>query len=367
MPGAPFELHGERQQELGVAPAAAAAAHGDRGLAAGEQHAGRPRPAGRGGAPRARSPAMHLGDLARLALDRIAEDERRAGRARGRLRPRPRARSAAGATMIVSAPGEARVAGLRRLVARRRAGARATAGRRHRCGSARGWRARRRRCVGSGTVGPEPITAGSSPGTSEIRRLTTSRRMGRGGEPPALDRREMLAHGVHLADVGAGGEQRPVDRLLVVERQARRPAARAAPRRRPRSGRAPDRPAPAPAASARMRAAASRPRRPAPDAPPRRSRSRAGHAMAVAGHHQPFERARPVVLDRLRHGGRGLAGAEDDRPPARRRGQVGQDRARGRRDLDRGIEQLAQTRLAFDHPLWRTHGSGPATAAADPG
>ena len=27
--------------------------------------------------------------------------------------------------------------------------------------------------VGSGTVGPEPITAGSSPGTSEIRRLTT--------------------------------------------------------------------------------------------------------------------------------------------------------------------------------------------------
>ena len=42
-----------------------------------------------------------------------------------------------------------------------------------RAGSARRSRAHRRASSGSGTVGPEPITAGSSPGTSEIASVTT--------------------------------------------------------------------------------------------------------------------------------------------------------------------------------------------------
>ena len=39
------------------------------------------------------------------------------------------------------------------------------------------------------------------------------------GEPPALDRREVAADAVHLADGGAGAEQGAVDLLLVGERQ----------------------------------------------------------------------------------------------------------------------------------------------------
>ena len=55
--------------------------------------------------------------------------------------------------------------------------------------------------VGSATVGPEAITAGSSPGTSEMSEADDRAGARRGGEPAALDRREVLAHAVHLADV----------------------------------------------------------------------------------------------------------------------------------------------------------------------
>ena len=45
-------------------------------------------------------------------------------------------------------------------------------------------------------------------------------RCGGGGEAAAFDRRQMLPDGVHLGDVGAAGQQRAVDRLLVGQRQA---------------------------------------------------------------------------------------------------------------------------------------------------
>ena len=48
--------------------------------------------------------------------------------------------------------------------------------------------------VGSGTVGPEPITAGSSPGTSEIASVDDAAPEGTLREPAALDAREVLAH-----------------------------------------------------------------------------------------------------------------------------------------------------------------------------
>ena len=176
---------------------------------------------------------------------------------------------------------------------------------------------------GSGTVGPEPITAGSSPGTSEIRRLTTLRRMRGRGQAPALDRREVLAHRVHLRDVGARGEQRAVDRLLVLEREAVRPAARAAPRRRRRSGTAPGRPRPRCSAYSRMRRAAARPAASGTGcAASTTSTLRARHRVAVAGHDQAFDRAAHVALDRARHRRRGFAGAEHDRAPGGRRGQM---------------------------------------------
>ncbi len=59
------------------------------------------------------------------------------------------------------------------------------------------------------------------------------RRMGRRRQPPALDGREVLTDDVHLADIGARGQQRLVDRLFLGQRdgarrqgQQRRAAAR---------------------------------------------------------------------------------------------------------------------------------------------
>ena len=72
--------------------------------------------------------------------------------------------------------------------------------------------------LGSGSVGPEAIAAGSSPGMSEITSVTTRAGRGRGGQPAALDRRQMLADDVHLGDGRAAGAAAPVDRLLVGER-----------------------------------------------------------------------------------------------------------------------------------------------------
>ena len=48
----------------------------------------------------------------------------------------------------------------------------------------------------------------------------------------------------------------------------------------------------------------------------------AGHGVAVAGDDEAGERARPVVLDRLGHRRRGLAGAEHDGAALGRRRQV---------------------------------------------
>ena len=63
---------------------------------------------------------MRLADLARLALERVAEDQRRdAGGARD-APPRPRGSRCGEAMMIDAAAREPRIAGLRRLVARRR-------------------------------------------------------------------------------------------------------------------------------------------------------------------------------------------------------------------------------------------------------
>ena len=71
----------------------------------------------------------------------------------------------------------------------------------------RGWRSASAQVVASGTVGPLAMTAGSSPGTSLMVSVTTLRRRAGRGQPPALDARQVLAHAVHLADVGAAVQQ----------------------------------------------------------------------------------------------------------------------------------------------------------------
>ncbi len=91
-------------------------------------------------------------------------------------------------------------------------------------------------------------------------------RPGCGRQPSALDRRDMLADRVHRRDRRARREQRLVDRDLVGQASGRPPATAAAPSRRPRSARRPDRRRsgrkPCPAAASTLRA----PPRRAPDA-----------------------------------------------------------------------------------------------------
>ncbi len=66
------------------------------------------------------------------------------------------------------------------------------------------------------------MTAGSSPGTSEIAKVRTRGRRGGGGEAAALDRREVLAHRVDLADRRAAAQECARHRLLVGQGEPRR-------------------------------------------------------------------------------------------------------------------------------------------------
>ena len=74
--------------------------------------------------------------------------------------------------------------------------------------------------LGSGTVGPLAMTAGSSPGTSLMSSDTTRAGAARAARPPLRGR--VLAHAVHLINAGAAGQRRLVDGLLVGQRDARR-------------------------------------------------------------------------------------------------------------------------------------------------
>ena len=189
------------------------------------------------------------------------------------------------------------------------------------------------------------------------------RRPRRGGEAPALDRREVFPDRVHLADVGARGEERPVDRLLVGERQPfggkreerRRAAGDEGEHQIVRTG-------------ARGEREDAR-RRPSPRLVGDRVRgfddldSAAGDAVAGPRDDEAFERARPVILDRLRHRRRRLAGADDDRPSLRRRRQVSGHHPRRERRSDGGVEHRPQQKACrFRRHAWRapTRGHDPA-------
>ena len=210
--------------------------------------------------------------------------------------------------------------------------------------------------VGSGTVGPEPITAGSSPGTSEIRRLTT--RAGCAAAAAALDCRQVLPDRVHLGDVGARGEQRAVDRLLVLERKAFR-------RQREQCRRAARDQAQHQVVRARALRVLQDPSGGGAAGSVRHRMRRldhldpgARHGVAVAGHHEAFERPGHVPLDRARHRRRGLAGAEHDGAAGGRRRQMRRQHRGRLRRFDRGVQQPAQEGSRLDrHP-------GPVATAA---
>ncbi len=174
--------------------------------------------------------------------------------------------------------------------------------------------------VGSGTVGPEPITAGSSPGTSEIASVSTRAGCARLRQPSALDAREMLSHRVDLADVGAGAQQRPRHRLLVGERQSLRrrdPVGRRAARQQHQHQIV------RPGAVGQARAPARRPASPAASGigwPASTIGIELGRPAIAVPRHGDAGRAVPAASPRnrpLRHLGHragGLAGGQHDQP-----------------------------------------------------
>jgi hypothetical protein len=204
----------ECEQELGVASAAPAAAHGDRGLAAREQDAGR-----RGRAAAARRSdrdVRHVaGHLARLSLDRVAQDDRCAGRL-----SRAQGGCFQGVLRAGDEPGlgtgQTGIARLGRLLRgrfqmgahRRRRRNAVTLQDRARVGEAGCVRYRWTRGDAGRVV----------PGHIGDDQRNHPRRGRRRSQAPALDGGEVLAHTVHLRDVRARGEERPVDLLLVLER-----------------------------------------------------------------------------------------------------------------------------------------------------
>ena len=119
------------------------------------------------------------------------------------------------------------------------------------------------------------MTAGSSPGTSEIAKRHDPRRRRRGGEPPALDRREVLSDRVDLADRRAGAQQGAASPPACRRASGPAPAGSASAEPPPETRQTSWSSGPSPCASARMSRGRllARPRR-APGGSPRRSRMR---------------------------------------------------------------------------------------------
>ena len=341
------ERRREGEQELRVAPPAAAPPHGHRRLAARQEHAGRARrlpPAAR----LAGNPGVHEGRLARLALDRVAENERlEAGLAR---HPRRRLERPLGIRDdLHGAAGKARIARLRGLRLPPLPPRRDGVGNRHAVTLGHLAGVRHRRWVRDGRAGGDG--RGIVAGNVRKEHRVAPRGMARRGEPTALDPGKVLADRVHLGDVRTAREQRSVDGLLVVERHpggGRREQRRTTPRD-----------------EAEQQVLAPEPCGEREDAFGRLSSRRVGdrmgrldhldvtavHPMPVAGDHDPFRgrvtaRA-PGALDGASHGGRRLARAHHHRAPPGRLGEGGRNAGIGPHRVHRGGEHAPQQALGI--------------------
>ena len=312
-------------------------------------------------------------DLARLALDSVAEQDAfvagarapRFGRARRRRPAAQRARTRCWRT------ADRRASGVSLAGSASARGDRLAAGRGD---SARRSRGHPRASVGSGTVGPEPITAGSSPGTSEIASVTTRAGCARARQPSALDAREMLAHRVDLADRCAGAQAARASPPASRRARALRPARSSWPMRRRTSAPARDRPRRRCRRARASRSVAASPGRVGdrmagldhPDEPcrPRHSRAaspqarRCGLAARRSRRDSAARRPRPSSPRPCRRPGRSAG----RRRAAR---QVRRQAVRRMRRRDRGVEQAVRGRRG--RTASRRHSLSSGTWHTDPG
>ncbi len=184
---------------------------------------------------------------------------------------------------------------------------------------------------GSATVGPEAMTAGSSPGTSEMAKVTTSAgRHAKASRPPVMAERCLRTQ--LMSSMGAPDAS---NRRLVCCRSARV---------RPRAGRV-RRAEPPPLREDEHQVLPGKTADRLEDAfrglRTGRIRKRvagldhldaaAGKSVAIAGHHQTGEGTLPVLLHRSGHGGGSLARSDHHGPTPRRTGKTSRQQLLGRR------------------------------------
>ncbi|MNS82771.1 hypothetical protein D3C72_1165250 [compost metagenome] len=284
---------------------------------------------------------MHFGHVARLALDAVREDVR--GQAQFARPGRGGFERLLGAGQRDAAvAGKARIAGLGRFAGAALQVPAHVGGHldlvfgddRQRVGTGGGVRQR-------GAAGDQGRVIARNIGNQQ--RLHARRRAGQ-RQPAALERREMLAHAVHLADARAAAQQRLVDRLLVFQRQAR---GRRRQQRRAAAGN-----------QAEYEVIGGQSLHGLDHALGGALAGGVGHrmggfhhldapavrAMAVTRDHQPRQLALPVRLHGLRHRGGGLARANHHGAALRRRRQVRRQAVGGADGRHGGIEQVAQQR-----------------------
>mmetsp|Transcript_10043 Transcript_10043/g.40906 ORF Transcript_10043/g.40906 Transcript_10043/m.40906 type:complete len:403 (-) Transcript_10043:865-2073(-) len=340
------------QQELGRPAAAAggpAAVDRHRRLAAGKDHAG-PRKGLAVPGHGARQRRMHAADNARLAFDLVAQDVGRQPLGARRIGRRLQAHPRRGQHHKLVA-GQALIAGLGRLeVTALQPGA--GGGRQlDAVAAADGQRVGAGRGIGHRGAGGDHgrVVAGH---ITDRDRQHPSRRTGR-RQPPALDRRQVLAHAVHFVDGRAAGEQRPVHRLLVGQGQAGRGQAQQ--RRAAAGDQADDQvvrgqaagEVQQPLAGGQARGIRHRVRRLGQLDPPRPPAAR---DVAVAGDDEARQRRlrRPGGLQRLHHRATGLARTQHQGAAFWWGRQLGRQHLAGQRPGDRHVVELAQQRARVE-------------------
>ena len=323
MPGAPSRSIASESRNSAQRPPRPFAADGHRAFAAGDER-DRRRHGCAVAAHLARERAVDLGDFARFAGDRIAEDRRRVCRALRKSARPPRASCCARRDHAVLDALESRVARLGRLRRSRRArrarDAATTAARRAAPRSAAECRARPGTSSDRARTDPEAMCVGSSPVTSETMSATTGARLAAASRPPWIADRCLRT--VFMSWIGA--PERSSSRVVAL---AGPPCAR------PSAG-SESRLEPPPDSSTSSRSS----RVSAFDAPQdflrgflagfvgdRMARFDHGDAVGeqpvlVARDDEPVERrfGGPALLDRERHRGGRLARADDERAAFRR-------------------------------------------------
>ena len=167
-------------------------------------------------------------------------------------------------------------------------------------------------------------------------------RVTRGSQAPTLDRREVAADDVHLADGRARFQEFAVDGLFVGQRNALERQTKQ------RGTAARDQADDGVVGGQAAHGIEDASRSPQPCFVGHRMRglenfnALARHRVAVAGHHHAGKRTGPRILEGARHGRRSLAGADDDQPSFRRLGQEPDEAMRRLRGFDGGIKHRAQ-------------------------